>query len=264
MKLRIIIYCILIIALSNCCMRNRLTFFPDKISEIPKQNIPGFVSEKYINTIDGETLQAFIFQHNESKKRPLIIYFHGNAGNLYHRFDYAYRLFDMNQDVLLISYRGYSKSTGKPNEKGIYIDGESAVNYAIDSLGYDENEISIFGRSIGTTVAIDVCQNRMFKNVILVTPLTSGKEMATAIGLGAIKFIAGKSYNSIGKINNINTRMLIIHGDKDEVIPYAMGKKLFDIYNGIKYMVTIKEGKHNDLQEVDSLLFWKEIEKFIE
>jgi len=251
------------ITLSINGIRNKLTFFPDNVSEIPKQSIPNFVSERQIRTIDGENIQAFLFRHNEFAKRPLIIYFHGNAGNLYHRFDYAKRLFDMNQDVLLISYRGYSKSSGKPNEKGIYIDGETAVDYVKDSLGYDEKEITIFGRSLGAAVAIHISQNRDFNNVILVTPMASGKEMATAMGLGFFRFMAGNSYNSLEKINNIKSRILIIHGDKDEVIPYDMGKKLFDTFNGTKYMVTIKEGGHNDLQDIDPLLFWGEIEIFL-
>jgi len=244
----------------SCGIRNKLIFFPDNESEIPKQSIPNFASEIRIRTKDGETLQAFLFQHNEFTKRPLIIYFHGNAGNLYHRFDYAKRLFDMNQDVLLVSYRGYSKSTGKPNEKGIYIDGEAAVDYGKDSLGYDEKEITIFGRSLGAAVAIQISQNRFFNNVILVTPLTSGKEMANIMGLGHLKFIAGNSYNSLEKINNIKSPILIIHGDKDEIIPYDMGKKLFDTFNGTKYLVTIKDGGHNNLQDIDPILFWGEID----
>ena len=116
------------ITLLSCGLRDKLTFYPDKESEIPEQSVPNFVLEKQIRTIDGENLQAFLFRHDEFVKHPLIIYFHGNAGNLYHRFDYAKRLFEMNQDVLLISYRGYSKSSGKPSEKGIYLDGEAAVD----------------------------------------------------------------------------------------------------------------------------------------
>ena len=121
-------------------MRDRLTFFPDRESTIPKENIPDFASERWIETTDGETILSFLFLHDENTKRPLIIYFHGNAGNVYYRFDNAIRLFQMDHDVLLVSYRGYAKSTGTPNEEGIYTDGRSAINYAINDLGYNENE----------------------------------------------------------------------------------------------------------------------------
>lgn len=258
-----IIIILVVIGLSKVGIINKLTFFPDTRSEIPKQSIPDFISEKQIQTTDGETLQAFLFRHDKDSFHPLIIYFHGNAGNLYGRFDYALRLFEMNQDVLLISYRGYSKSTGEPNEKGIYIDGESSARYAIDNLKYDENNITIFGRSLGTTVAIHIAQNRNFNGLILVTPFTSGKEMASAMGLGLLKFIAGNSFNSMEKINNIRSKILIIHGDQDELVPYDMGKKLMNEFKGNKYMITIKGGGHNDLQDVDPSLFWGEIEKFL-
>jgi fermentation-respiration switch protein FrsA (DUF1100 family) len=262
---RLIAYSILIIVtLSSCGVKDKLTFFPDTTSAIPEKDIPSYTTEHWIETSDGETIQSFLFLHNKNRKSPLIIYFHGNAGNLYHRFDNVVRLFDMDHDVLLVSYRGYSKSTGKPNEKGIYIDGTSAVNYATQSLGYKEDKISIFGRSLGSAVAIHISQHRNFKNLILITPLTSGKEMASAMGLGFLKFVAGDSYNSLEKINNIHSRVLIIHGDRDEVVPYQMGERLFQVYNGDKHMVTISGGRHNDLAEVDPMMFWGEIEKFLQ
>lgn len=253
----------LVIPFCGCEIRNKLTFYPDNESEIPKQNIPDFIIEKYIKTTDNENIQAFLFRHNDDLKRSLIIYFHGNAGNLYHRFDHAKKLYDMDHDVMLVSYRGYAKSSGKPNEKGIYIDAESAIDYATDSLGYDKEKITLFGRSLGTTAVINVAQNRLFNGLILVTPLTSGKEMATAMGLGLFKFLAGNSYNSLEKINNIESKILIIHGDKDQLVPYKMGKRLFNDFKGNKHFVTIKRGGHNDLQDVDPILFWGEIKKFL-
>lgn len=267
MAVKITLFSILIIVVVIALLReeiqNKFTFYPDRISEIPEQNIPSFVSERQIKTLDGETLQAFLFRHKEDVQLPLIIYFHGNAGNLYDRFEPTQRLFEMNHDVLLVSYRGYSKSTGKPSEKGIFIDGESAVYYAINELGVDEKDITIFGRSLGTTVATHIAQNRNFKGVILVTPLTSGKDMAAAMGLNLIKFMAGNSFNSIDKINNIKTKILIIHGEEDELIPYAMGQQLMNAFTGAKQMVTIKGGSHNDLQEVNPVLYWGEIQNFL-
>ncbi len=253
-----------LVSITGCALRNKMTFYPDKINEIPAQNIPEYASEIKIQTVDGETIQAFLFNHSEKVKRTLIIFFHGNAGNLYSRFDNAGTLYEMNSNVLLVSYRGYANSTGKPSEKGIYLDGEAAIKYATDTLGYSENEIVIFGRSLGTTVAVHNSQNRNFKGTVLVTPLTSGKAMAKAMGLNSLKFIAGNSYNSLEKINELQSPLLIIHGTKDNVVPYYMGIELYKSYNGIKEMVTIQNGGHNNLQEIDSLKFFGAIEKFIQ
>ena len=255
---------LLIFILTNCSVKDRFTFFPDRNSTLAPDQIPSFASEHLIGTNDGETIQSFYFKHQVAEKLPLLIYFHGNAGNLFFRFDSAIRLYQMKQNVLLISYRGYAKSTGSPTESGIYQDGAAAVKFAIDNLGYREHEISILGRSLGSTVAVHIAQNHNFKKVLLITPLTSGRDMAVAMGLGMFKFIAGNSYNSLEKINNLRSPVLIIHGDRDEVVPYHMGKKLFETYNGPKHMVTIRNGRHNDLTEIDPELYWGEIEKFLQ
>lgn len=244
-------------------VRDEMTFFPDKEYEISKEDIPEHIYEKGIKTSDNETIQAFYFAHSDGLVRPLIIYFHGNGGNLYGRFGYANRLYEMNQNVLLVSYRGYAKSSGKPNEEGIYLDGEAALNYAKDSLGYAEEDIVIFGRSLGTTVAINTAQNRNFKGVVLVTPLTSGKEMAEAMGMESLSSIAGDSYNSIGKINNLKSPILIIHGTVDETIPFEMGKQLFDTYTEKKEMIIIEGGGHNNLQDVAPEQFWGGVKGFV-
>jgi fermentation-respiration switch protein FrsA (DUF1100 family) len=263
MKYLLLNFFVLIVVLVGDGIINKFTFFPDTSTEIPKEKIPNYIIEKWIKTKDGETLQAFFFKHIDDVKLPLVIYFHGNAGNVYHRFDEVQKLYEMNYNVLLISYRGYAKSTGKPSEKGIYIDGVAAVNFSKDSLNYQENELIIFGRSLGTTVAIDVAQNKFLKGVVLITPLTSGKDMASAMGMNSVKSLAGNSFNSLEKINNLKSQLLIVHGTNDEVVPYYMGKKLFDTYKGIKYMTTINGGKHNNLEITNPQLYWVDIKKFL-
>ena len=249
------------LALSNCSVKDRFTFFPDR--EVPVHSVPSYASEVMIETSDGEHLQSFHFSHGKELHRPLIIYFHGNAGNLYYRFDSAIRLYKMGHDVLLISYRGYGKSSGSPSESGIYLDGLAAVQYANQQLGYKDEELVVFGRSLGSTVAVHISQHKSFKKIILITPLTSGREMAVAMGLGLIKFLAGDSYNSLAKINNLSSPLLIIHGKRDQVVPYEMGKTLFDAYRGPKDLVTIPEAGHNDLQEIAGDHYWNEIKKFL-
>ena len=254
---------ILCLTLTNCSMKDKFTFFPDRDWVIPEHQIPSFAIEHGIKTEDGETIQSFYFQHEGERKSPLLIYFHGNAGNLYQRFEPALRLYQMGQNVLLVSYRGYAKSTGKPTEKGIFLDGEAAVNYAISKLGYQEEQIALLGRSLGSTVAVHIAQHRNFHRVLLVTPLTSARDMAVAMGLGMLKFLAGNSYNSLEKINNLTSPLLIIHGDRDEVVPYHMGQSLFEAYGGPKHMVTIQNGRHNNLTDVDQVRYWEEIERFL-
>ncbi len=241
-------------------IRNRFTFFPDNFTGKDPVNFPHYVTRKRIRTKDGEELEALLYKHDKlNSENTLTIYFHGNAGNLYDRINWVERIFNMRQDVLLVSYRGYSKSTGKPSEKGIYKDGEAAIQYAINTLGYDEKDVTLFGRSLGSTVAIHVSQYLSLHGVIVITPLTSGKEMAVAMGKSHLKIFAGQSFNSIQKIENITSKLLIIHGDRDQVIPVAMGKAIFKKYSGPKKMVVIKNGTHNNLQDISPDQFWRSI-----
>ena len=262
--INIVVLLFVFVVAACASIRNKMTFYPNTESEIPNEKIPSYAIELSIETSDHKIIQAFHFRHEDTTaNHSLVVYFHGSSGNLYDRFGYAEKLYDMNQDVLLVSYRGYAKSSGKPTEKGIYNDGISAVNFAIDSLEYSSSDITIIGRSLGSTVAINTSQNKYLHGVVLIAPLTSGKEMLRSAGMSFLAFVAGGSYNSIGKINNLKSPILILHGTDDEVVPYAMGESLFNTYVGNKKIIPIQNAKHNNLEEVDSSLFWGEIEKFI-
>ncbi len=117
---------------------NKFTYFPHNKIMRSTSELPKYVTEKWIETSDSEKLQSLYFEHNDNSKNDLIIYFHGNTGNLYshHRYEHAEKLFSMGKNVLLLSYRGYGKSSGKPNEAGIYEDGESTLQFALNQLAY--------------------------------------------------------------------------------------------------------------------------------
>jgi fermentation-respiration switch protein FrsA (DUF1100 family) len=241
------------------------TFHPHNKVRMDNKDMPHYVSEKWIETTDGENLQSFYFKHSDTKNHSLIIYFHGNTGNLFshHRFEHAEKLHAMGCNVLLVSYRGYSKSTGKPSEKGIYIDGESTLAYAHKALGYTNENIFVFGRSLGTTVAVEISQNRNLKGVVLLTPLTSAKDMGKEMDFSYFSFLAKSTFNSIKKIKNLVSPLLIIHGTEDKQIPFKMGEKLFHKYKGEKELIRIEKAGHNNIQLVDPDSFWNGIESFL-
>ena len=244
---------------------NKFTFFPNNKVVLAVKDMPHYVSEKWIDTPDGEKLQSFLFNHPDNQELSLIIYFHGNTGNLFshHRFEHAKRLHEMGLNVLLLSYRGYSKSTGKPSEKGIFIDGESALSFSHKALGYKNEDIFIFGRSLGSTVATHIAQNRIFKGVVLLAPLTSAKEMAKEMDFRYFSLFVKRSFNSLKKIKYLNSKLLIIHGTEDKQIPFSMGEKLFDKYKGVKKFIAIEGAGHNNIQQVNPDAFWNGIEEFL-
>ena len=240
---------------------NMFAFHPDSVNVMPTENLPHEVQEFTIATEDNVKITS-LYLPNEKSNR-LLIYFHGNAGNIYHRIPSLLQLHKFGINVIGVSYRGYGKSEGNPSEAGIYADGEAMVQHAIDRLGFYEQNIIIFGRSIGTTVAISTAQNKNIRGLILVTPLTSGKEQAKASGLSSISLLAGDSFDNITKINNIKSPLLVIHGTNDQIIPYSMGKEIFDRANVKKSFVRIEGADHNNLHAKFSQEYWLPIFKFI-
>ncbi len=253
----------LLLAISSCdFIVNRYAFYPDKNFTIQSSRLPLSAKEITIPTADGLKIQGILFS-NENKTGKLIIYFHGNAGNLYHRIDESVMLLKTGCDILLVGYRGYGKSDGSPSENGVYIDGESALNYATGTLGYKLNMISLYGRSLGSTIAVHTAQNRDLSSVILITPISSGDDMSEFFAGKILSSFSGNTFNSIEKINNIRVPILIVHGTSDEIVPYTQGQKIYDRFNGIKKMVTVPGGRHNDLEYTHPDLYWNSIFDFM-
>lgn len=244
---------------------NQFTFFPHNKIRLPYSEWPAYASEKWLKTSDNENLQTVYFEHPNGKTKDLIIYFHGNTGNMFshNRFDHANEFYKLGLNVLFISYRGFSKSTGSPSEAGVYIDGETALNYANETLNYANENIFIFGRSLGTTIATHISQNKFFKGVLLITPLTNAKDMAKFMGYGYVSFLVKNAFNSLRKVKKLKSKLLIIVGTIDKVTPPEMGLKLFKKYKGPKQLITIQKGGHNNLQMMESQKFWDGIGTFV-
>ena len=240
---------------------NKFAFHPDTKNVIPSDHLPRNVQEIYIETIDNIKIQSYLIPDNSSDK--LLIYFHGNAGNIGHRLQDLIRLNSFGINVFGIGYRGYGKSQGKPSEDGIYIDGKSALDYATDVLGFKEEDIIIFGRSIGTTVAINVSQDIRINRLILVTPLTSGKDYAKASGIGFVSSLAGDSFDNINKIEKVSCPILVIHGSHDKVIPFEMGEEIFNKAKSEKLFIKIEGANHNNLSTKYQDNYWPPIYMFI-
>jgi len=178
---------------------------------------------------------------------PVILFCHGNAGNISHRLDNVARLLERELQVFIFDYRGYGKSAGKPSEKGIYLDGLAAYDYLVRDAQIPANKIVVFGRSLGAAVAVEVALQRKIRSVILESAFTSTKDMAKAMLLfKPLSPFLPSNYDNLGKIAQIRTAKLIVHGDQDEIVPFAMGQRLFDGAQEPKEFYPIRGAGHND------------------
>ena len=237
---------------------NKMAFYPDKYYEM---QVPKNSSEVFITAQDGTKLLGLLMEKKESDK--IVIYFHGNAGNIYHRIPDLEQIRNMGFNVFGLSYRGYAKSKGKPSEKGIYQDGYAAFNYIVETLGFKLENIFIIGRSIGSTVAVNVAQHRKIKGLILITPLTSAKALSKNIGFGMFSSFIGDVFDNKSKMQNIICPLLVIHGTNDDVIPYKMGLEIYNIANEPKEFVEIQNAFHNNLSADHGEEYFQAIKKFL-
>ena len=187
-----------------------------------------------INTQDGIELMSWHHNKNVNNYKT-ILFLHGNAGSLENRIHKINHFKDMNINFLLVAWRGFSGNKGTPTEKGLYEDAESAVRW-LKSKGVRENNIIVYGESLGTGVATEIAQNKNFAGIILESPFTSmidaGKDKYPYL---PVRLLLKDRYESNKKIKNINSPILIIHGKVDNIVPFHMGKKMYELANEPKY-----------------------------
>jgi len=260
------IFMLLLLSLTGCeLLVSQLAFHPDNVNVLSVEQLPHRMRELTIKTEDDVRITSLYLpsKNTSPQSHKLVIYFHGNGGNIYHRIPSLLQLQKSGVNVLGAEYRGYGKSEGNPSEAGIYLDGKSVLNHAVNEMGFALKNIILIGRSIGSTVAIHTAQNQALNGLILVTPLTSGKDQAETMGLGSISFLAGDAFNNIEKILNIQAPLLVIHGTNDEVIPYQLGTDVFERAKVKKELITIEGGSHNNLHDDYAHEYWLPIFRFI-
>ena len=204
-----------------------------------------------IVTSDNIELLGWFHEKNLNDYKTLI-YFHGNAGSLENRIHKLNHFKDMNINFLIIAWRGFSGNNGKPTEQGLYEDGKSAINW-LAKLGVDEKNLILYGESLGTGIATQLAQNKNYSGVILETPFTSMVDAAKMhYPYIPVNFLLKDKYENYKKIKNINSPILVMHGEVDQIVPFAMGKKIYEIANEPKYSYFTKYDNH--MMEYDEKL----------
>ena len=199
--------------------------------------------EVWIETEKDIKLKSW-FIKKDLKKNKTLIFFHGNAGNLFNRVHKLNELNKLNINILIISWRGFSGNLGKPTEKNLYIDAKLSVKWLNDQ-GISNDKIILYGESLGTGVAVELGQNNTFNSIILESPFTSiAKAAKIYYPYLPVNLLLKDRYDSIDKINKITKPILVMHGMKDNIVPYEMGVKLFQKANQPKESYFPKDDDH--------------------
>jgi fermentation-respiration switch protein FrsA (DUF1100 family) len=147
----------------------------------------------------------------------------------------------------MYDYRGYGRSDGSPDEEGIYKDGRAVFDYALKLPEVDPRRVVLWGTSLGGAVAVDVALHRRTAGLILESTFSSAKDVACAVyPFLPVHFVLRSQFNSAEKIQNITVPVLVMHGNRDSIIPIALGRKLFRAANDPKEFYEITGADHND------------------
>ncbi len=189
-----------------------------------------------------EELTSWYFKKNKNFKT--ILFFHGNAGSLENRI---YKLNDISKldlNYLIVAYRGFSGNRGTPTEEGLYKDARAA-KYWLNLNNISDQNIIVYGESLGTAVAIDLAKDHKFAGVILESPFTSMLKLSRKYYAWLPTGILLKDkYETDKKIKKVFSPILILHGRKDNIVPFEMGEELFKLANNPKYNYFIDNDDH--------------------
>lgn len=238
-----------------------MIFHPSPGADLRPERLGLVAKDVYLDTADGVRIHAFWLPASGATRA--LLFLHGNAGNASHRLPNAADLAALDIAVLLLDYRGYGLSAGKPSETGVYRDARAALSHLTGELGFAEDRVVVFGRSLGGAVAVDLVQDRAVAGVVLESTFTSLAGMARSILLPAAPFVRGR-FDSVTKIRRLRAPVLFFHGDRDEIVPYPLGRELFDAAPEPKWFETIERAGHNDTLAVGGRAYLERIGRFLD
>ena len=228
-----------------------LLYFPSRtLLESPRDAGLEF-EELAIDTKDGERLHGWWVSTSQSRPAGHLLFFHGNAGNIGDRVLLADLLASAGFDLLLFDYRGYGRSTGKPTERGTYLDARAAGGAMVARADCDPARVVYLGESLGAAVAAELAQSSPPRALILQSPFTSLRDVARR-HYPLPRFLIPDAYPTLRRIRSIGAPLLVLHGDGDTIVPVSHGRKLFEAASPPKHLHVFPGLGHNDLLRAGS------------
>ncbi len=236
-------------ALIVAFLGNRLVFYPSRYPEgtWSPDGLNNTFHDITFSTEDGLQLHGWWLP---SDTPETLLWCHGNAGNVTHRLDLFQYLAALDIQILLFDYRGYGKSEGQPNEEGLYRDAEAAYRFLTEDRNIPTDDIYLFGRSLGGAVATKLASDVNAGGLILESTFTSIPEMSNAsMPIPYLYLLLRTKMDSQSRIHNVTEPALHLHGQRDEVIPMSLGRRLFEQSTEPKAWVEFPEAGHDNVRE---------------
>jgi hypothetical protein len=228
------------------CMQGRILYLP----HVPGRTLamtPTDARMDYedvaIETVDGVTLHGWFIVGQSSQ---VLLFFHGNAGNISHRLASIRQFRNLGFSVLIIDYRGYGQSDGRPTESGIYRDADAAWRYLTETRGVRPNDVVIFGRSLGASVAARLATQQQPLALIVESSFTSVPDIAQELCPWLpVRWLIRLSHATRDYVRDVRCPVLIVHSRDDEIIPFHHGQAIFAAAPEPRTLLPLR-GTHND------------------
>lgn len=242
---------------------DRLVFMPTPLPPgnwTPRQALPAAMVEVNFTAEDGTALHALYGRPQGARATLLVL--HGNGGNITHRFHLLEPLLGLPAAVFLLDYRGYGRSAGQPSEAGVYADAQAAHAWLV-AQGVPPPQIVLYGESLGGAVAIETARRTQVGGLIVQSTFTSMADMARRLTGLPLGFLLRTRMDSINKIPAVTVPKLIFHGEADELVPFAMGQRLYQAAAEPRRFVGYPGVGHNDWPGAYQEQWAAEISRFL-
>lgn len=249
-----------------------LIFFPTRYpdgmwdTDVAARGSGCAIDDHFFSAADGTRLHGWWCRRLDAGPGdPVLLFFHGNAGNLSHRADLLIELATRTPaSVFIVGYRGYGRSEGRPKETGLYLDARAAWQYLTGERGVAADRIVIFGKSLGGGVAVDLAMEAPAAGLIVESSFTSIPDMAGAHYPFVPRFLIRTQMNSVVKVAFIKMPKLFIHSKDDRVVPYRLGRELFDAASEPKRFHEVVGAGHNETWLIGGVAYFEALSEFID
>jgi len=221
----------------------KFIYYPTKDMAATPDTIGLSYEEVTLTTSDNVNISGWYLPHPQAHSTMLFL--HGNGGNISHRLEKLMIFYELGLTVMIIDYRGYGMSSGKPSEQGTYLDAEAAWKYLTKDKSIPPNDIIVYGESLGAAVAIRTASQKQVGALIIESGFTSIVDMAKHYyPYLPVSLLTRIKYPSLDRIADINAPLLVIHSKEDQIVPYTHGQSLYQLAKEPKVFHEII-GDHN-------------------
>ena len=227
-----------------------------RISGLPLEDV-------WFPATDGTRLFGWYVESSGSP--AVLLWCHGNAGNIINRLDNLRELYHLGLSVFLFDYRGYGRSQGRPSEEGLYQDALGSYAYVTQARRIRPERIVLFGRSLGAAVAGEVASKRPVAGLILESSFPSVEALARFHYFGLpVHWLIGARFNLADKLKHVSVPILVIHGDQDEIVPIHLGRQVFEAAKDPKAFYVVPGADHNNLYLVGGRAYFQRLKRIVE